>query len=68
MRREQGIWLAHFPPGRVQHGFDHTVFEEDPLGVLPSSIKIGARTGEQTENQGNIERFGGEFAERPMKL
>src|SRR6202043_2812909 len=58
--REQRIRFAHFPPGGVQQGFDHAVFKENPLCVLPSSIEIAARTREQTENQGDVERFGGE--------
>ena len=67
-RGEQRIWFAHFLAGGVEQGLDHAVFKENSLRVLPSSVRIGAGMGEQTKDPGNLQRFAGQFAERPMKI
>lgn len=65
---EQGIGFAHLLAGGIQERLDHAVFKENPLRVLPASIRIAAGPREQTKDPWDLQRFARQFADRSMKI
>src|ERR1700730_227244 len=68
MPGEQRIWFAHLLTGCVQKRLDNAVFKQNPLRVLPSSVRISTGMREQTKDPGDLERLAGQFAKRLMKI